>query len=57
MERTRVSRGMHARHVRIGIPGLQYPNLFTCLPRWDVVVCAPGNDEHDQLTMLTREFK
>ena len=48
---------MHARHVRIGIPGLQYPHLFTCMPRRDVVVCAPASDRHDQLTMLTRKFK
>jgi hypothetical protein len=48
--------GTHARHVHIGIPGLQYPHLFTRLPWWDVVVCAPASDEHAQLTMLTRKF-
>ena len=52
-----VTRWIHARHVRLGIPGLQDSHLFTCVPWWDIVVCASACDFHSQLTKLTRKFK
>ena len=48
---------MHARHIRVGIPGLQYPHLFTCLPHWDVIVCASKSQKHRQLTRFAPKFK